>query len=253
MTNEEMAVEIQAGRMGYGELWEQVHRFVRQQASKYYLMHGGTCTHAGLEFDDLMQCGFLAMYDAVKAFDAGAGYQFLTYFKYPLLNRFREACGIRTSRRDPLNNCASLNKPVGEEGEDELEELVPDHGAVQDMEAALEREYRRELRKALDTALDTLTERQRDTLRRRYWNRETLDAIAEDIQLSRERVRQTEAKALRTLRHCRYTPLLRSFANEMRVTYAWQGTGFRSWKNTGASSVERAAEKLDAIEKRAGL
>lgn len=54
MTNEEWAIEIQAGRAGYGKLWEQVHKFIRQQAHRYFTLHAGTCTHAGVELDVLL-------------------------------------------------------------------------------------------------------------------------------------------------------------------------------------------------------
>lgn len=137
MTNEELAAAVQAGRAGYGELWEQVSRFVRQQAHKYYTLHAGTCLHAGVEPDDLIQCGFLALRDAVQAFEPERGYTLLAYMKYPLQNRFREACGIRTSKRDPLLSCASLDAPAGEEGVTTLGDLQPSQSAAQAMENAM--------------------------------------------------------------------------------------------------------------------
>lgn len=72
MTNEELSVEIKAGRAGYGELWEQVQAFVRQQAARYMHRNAGLCAGAGVEFDDLLQAGFLALHDAVKGFDIAA-------------------------------------------------------------------------------------------------------------------------------------------------------------------------------------
>ena len=71
MTNEELTAEIKAGRTGYGELWEQVQAFVRQQAARYMYQNAGLCTGAGVEFDDLLQAGFLALHDAVKGFEPG--------------------------------------------------------------------------------------------------------------------------------------------------------------------------------------
>ena len=73
MTNEELVSEIKAGRAGYGELWEQVQRFVRQQAAGYISQNPGLCTGAGVEMEDLLQAGFLALHDAVKGFDPAAG------------------------------------------------------------------------------------------------------------------------------------------------------------------------------------
>ena len=73
MTNEELAVEVQAGRAGYGGLWEQVRRFIGRQAFRWLTLYSGLCAGAGVELDDLMQCGFLALQDAVKAFDPARG------------------------------------------------------------------------------------------------------------------------------------------------------------------------------------
>lgn len=79
MTNEELALEVQAGRAGYGGLWEQVRRFIGQQAFRWFTLYGDMCRRAGVELDDLMQCGFLALQDAVKAFDPARGYSLLAY------------------------------------------------------------------------------------------------------------------------------------------------------------------------------
>ena len=250
MTNEEWAIEIQAGWEDYTELWEQVNKFIRQQAHRYFTLHAGTCAHAGVELDDLTQCGFMALQDAVRAFDPEAGTRLLTYMKYPLLSHFREVCGIRTARRDPLNNCASLDKPVGDEGDTTLGDLQPSQSAAQDMEAALEWEYTRELHEAIGKALDTLDEPQRETIRRRYWNRETLQAVAKDIGSTPERVRQRESAALRRLRSGPCVKLLKPFVDEIRAGYAWRGTSWGAWNSTGVSSVEKAAEKTEALMRR---
>lgn len=253
MTNEELAIEIQAGKAEYGELWEQVYRFVMKQANRYFSLYGGLCAGAGVELDDLFQCGFLALRDAVQAFDPARGYTLLTFMKYPLLKHFRQVCGIRTVRRDPLNSCASLDKPIEEDEGSSLMDFVPDHGASLLMDGVIEREYQAELHNALDAAMDTLDEPKREVIRRRYWQGNTLDAIAAGMGISRENVRQEEAGAMRRLRRAECVKLLQPYFDEIRCTNAWRGTGWQAWNNTGASSVERTAEKLDAIEKRAGF
>lgn len=247
MTNEEWAIEIQAGWEDCTALWEQVHRFIRQQAHRYFTLHAGTCTHAGVELDDLLQCGFMALQDAVRAYRPESGYSLLAYIKYPLLKHFREACGIRTTRRDPLNNCASLDKPVGDEGKATLGDLQPSQSAAQDMEAVLERKYMTELHEAMEKALDTLDTVQRDTIRRRFWNGDTLQAMAKDNGVTPEVIRQREAKALRRLRRGPCVKLLKPFVDEIRDGYAWRGTGWGAWKSTGVSSVEKAVEKTDEL------
>ena len=249
MTNEEWAIEIQAGWEDYTALWEQVHRFIRQQAHRYFTLHAGTCAHAGVELDDLLQCGFMALQDAVRAYRPESGYSLLSYIKYPLLKHFRAACGIRTTRRDPLNNCASLDKPVGDE-EATLGDLQPSQSAAQDMEAVLEREYMTELHEAIETALDTLDTVQRDTIRRRFWDGDTLQAMAKDTGVTPEVIRQRETKALRRLRCGPCVKLLKPFVDEIRAGYAWKGTGWGAWNSTGVSSVEKAVEKTDELIRR---
>lgn len=113
MTNEELAMEIQAGRSDYTALWEQMRRFVCQQANRYFVMYCGSCTRAGVELDDLIQCGFMALRDAVRAYRPETGYSLLAYMKYPLLTISGRPVGFAPPAETRLDNCASLDKPVG--------------------------------------------------------------------------------------------------------------------------------------------
>lgn len=252
MTNEEMAVEIKAGRMGYGELWKGVQRFVRQQAVIFFYRCEGRCIHCGVELEDLMQCGFLALCDAVKAFDPARGYKLLAWMKYPLKCRFNEACNLRTTRRDPLNDCTSLDNPLDDETDDTIGDTVPDERAADELTSAENRLFNDQLHDAIEISMHDLSERQAEVLRRRYWNRDKLETIAADVQISPGRVRQIEIKALHQIRVGKHLHVLRLFMDELRSVYAWRGTGFQSWRDNRASSVERAAEKLEAKEQRAG-
>lgn len=250
MTNEELAAEIKAGRAGYGELWEQVQAFVRQKAYKYKTLHATLCDMSGVEQDDLIQAGFLALHDAVMGFEPDAGMSFVGYLAFYLKRNFRECCGIRTSKRDPIDISARLDAPVNnEDGASSLGELVPDTQAEAEREAAEDRIFQGQLRGAMTKALDTLDGRQRDTIRRRYWRGESFDRIAEQTGRTKSQVRQIEWQALRALRREPCVKLLRPFIDEMRSCYAYQGTGFVTFKFTGASSVERAAERLDGLAK----
>lgn len=249
MTNEELVSEIKAGRAGYGELWQQVHAFVRQQAARYIRLNAGLCVGAGVEFDDLLQAGFLALHDAVNGYDLAAGMAFVGYLSFHLKRYFRSACGIRTNKHDPLLQAARLDRPVNEEeGAATLGELTPDPHAEAQQEDVEERLFREQLHNALENAMDTLNNEQADIIRRRYWQSDTLDAIAADTGVSRERVRQIERKALQGLRKC--TRILQPFHDEIISHFAWRGTGLQAWRDTGVSSVERAAEKTEALMQR---
>lgn len=247
MSNEELVLEIRAGCGEYGKLWQQVQAFVRQQAAGYLHQNAGLCGGAGVEFDDLMQAGFLALHDAVSGFDGAAGLSFMGYLAFHLKRYFREACGIRTSKRDPLLCSLSLDKPVNEEdGAATLGELTPDPQAETEREAVEDRIFHEQLHKALEAVMNTLDGAQATVIRRRFWDNHTLDVIGTDMGISRERVRQLEHKAFRALRKPQSKRLLQSFHEEIISRFAWMGTGWNAWYNTGASSVERAAEKAES-------
>ncbi len=96
---------------------------------------------------------------------------------------------------------ASLNAPVGAEEETELGELLPEEG-LPSVEEIVENKLLREL---LEKAVSTLTLREQKVLRLRFGlddNRpRTLEDVGKEFNVTRERIRQIEAKALRKLRH----------------------------------------------------
>ena len=92
----------------------------------------------------------------------------------------------------------SLNQTVGEDGEAELGGLLADTGALDPVEEAGEALRRQSVR----TALSELPERERRLLELRFGfegEQQSLDAIARELQISRERVRQLERQALAQL------------------------------------------------------
>lgn len=96
---------------------------------------------------------------------------------------------------------SSLNIPVGEEESTELMELVPieDETSVEDIVMM------GNLRESLDEVLLTLTDREQKVLRLRFGmddgRARTLEEVGKEFNVTRERIRQIEAKALRKLRH----------------------------------------------------
>ncbi|MBN1657467.1 MAG: sigma-70 family RNA polymerase sigma factor [Anaerolineae bacterium] len=109
--------------------------------------------------------------------------------------------------RQPL----SLQRPVGEEEDDELGSFIEDDSAPPPPEAA----EQAMLRDALEDLLLTLTPRQARILRMRFGLENgydyTLAEIGERFGVSRERVRQIEKEALRRLRHPRRSRLLKDY------------------------------------------
>ena len=106
----------------------------------------------------------------------------------------------------------SLETPIGDEdGGGHLGELIEDKNAVEPEEAAT----LSNLREATTQMLATLTPREERVLRMRFGigmnTDHTLDQVGQQFAVTRERIRQIEAKALRKLMHASRARKLRSF------------------------------------------
>ena len=106
----------------------------------------------------------------------------------------------------------SLETPIGEEEDSHLGDFIEDKKAVSPLEAAT----RYDLQRQISTSLSTLTPREEKVLRKRFGIGEstdhTLEEVGQDFDVTRERIRQIEAKALRKLRHPTRSKKLRSLA-----------------------------------------
>jgi RNA polymerase primary sigma factor len=105
----------------------------------------------------------------------------------------------------------SLDIAVGENEESTLEEFIEDEEATE----AIDHASREMLREQIQRALDVLTERERQVLELRYGLLDgvehTLDEISRYFNITRERVRQIESRALRKLRHPLHSRYLKDF------------------------------------------
>lgn len=252
MSNEELAQRIQAGRQDLLlMLWEQVERFVGMKAGRLYERLQGRCDACGCTVDDLTQAGFLALMEAVKAFDPERGYRFLSWLSYPLQNQWNALLNLRTERQrsDPLNSAGSLDEPVSEEGETARGELVPDPAASEEFEDAINREWLRQLREAEEEALRKIPEESAEVIRGRYFEGLSYEQIAARREVDQKRARNIHEKALRQLRTPAIVKRLRPFCSDYIQSLALRGVGLQAFKNSG-SATERAVETLEEMEKR---
>lgn len=105
----------------------------------------------------------------------------------------------------------SLEKPVGEEGESQLSEFIQDEDIPPPVDVVLDGQ----LREQLYDALQKLPDRERRIIDLRFGltdgDPRTLQEIAEEFKLSRERIRQIEGEVLRKLRHPHFSRKLRTY------------------------------------------
>ncbi len=115
------------------------------------------------------------------------------YINTPI-EKVREA--IRASQ-EPV----SLETPIGEEEDSHLGDFIPDESALTPQEAAAQAL----LKEQLNSVLSTLTPREEKVIRLRFGlddgRPRTLEEVGDEFEVTRERIRQIEAKALRKLRH----------------------------------------------------
>ena len=107
----------------------------------------------------------------------------------------------------------SLETPIGEEEDSHLGDFIEDEGASEPSEAA----SFTLLKEQLMSVLDTLTPREKKVLELRFGiidgRTRTLEEVGKEFNVTRERIRQIEAKALRKLRHPSRSKKLRDFLN----------------------------------------
>ena len=109
--------------------------------------------------------------------------------------------------KEPL----SLETPIGDEGDSHLGDLIEDKNAILPIDAAIQSN----LRETTTRVLASLTPREERILRMRFGigmnSDHTLEEVGQQFSVTRERIRQIEAKALRKLKHPSRSRVLRSF------------------------------------------
>jgi RNA polymerase primary sigma factor len=107
----------------------------------------------------------------------------------------------------------SLETPIGDEGSSYLGDLIEDKNAILPIDAAIQSN----LRETTTRVLTSLTPREERIVRMRFGigmnSDQTLEDVGQQFSVTRERIRQIEAKALRKLKHRSRSGALRSFLN----------------------------------------
>jgi RNA polymerase primary sigma factor len=133
----------------------------------------------------------------------------------PLPEEVAARMGITVEKVQTIQKVAqepiSLENPVGEEEDSTLGDFIPDHDTLTPLEFTSKEMLKREL----DEVLETLTDREEKVLRMRFGlldgRTRTLEEVGKEFGVTRERIRQIEAKALRKLRHPSRSKKLKDF------------------------------------------
>src|SRR5207249_7204472 len=111
----------------------------------------------------------------------------------------------------------SLETPIGEEEDSHLGDFIEDRGVVSPADAVININ----LKEMTEQVLNTLTPREERVLKMRFGledgTEHTLEEVGQNFAVTRERIRQIEAKALRKLRHPSRSRRLRAFLADVQT------------------------------------
>lgn len=243
------------------ELWELLEGLCAWFCRRIYRELPGSF---GLEFEDLYNCGFIALHEALSHCSEEKIGNFSTYYTPWLLstiyreNALSKGGHYKDGRRrfDPVitEGTLSLDTPVeGDDGKVDTiynfltDEHLPDI-TLDTITKAENRIFLEQLRKVMEDLLAELPEDDRFVIRQKYYCDLNCAEIAEQLKTNRQRVYQLEDQALISLRRRGELCGLEQYLG-YRINY-YTGTGIKRFRESGVSSVERLAIRRMELEDR---
>jgi RNA polymerase primary sigma factor len=237
----EHGVDVEEAKKTYERIREAATRAERAKAElveanlRLVVSIAKRYVNRGLHFLDLIQEGNIGLMKAVDKFEYQRGYKFSTYGTWWIRQAISRAIADQSRTiRIPVHMVETTNKlmrtsrylvqelgreptpeeiaaPIGEEGDSHLGDFIEDKSAQNPAEAAIDASLREETR----TALEALTPREQKILRMRFGigekSEHTLEEVGREFRVTRERIRQIEAKAIEKLQHRSRSSELKSF------------------------------------------
>lgn len=187
VSNEELVRRVQLGDSRALEaLWRQTRAFLYTVARRY-------TPRSWCDLDDLLQAAYIGLHRAALAYEGGS---FLYLAQFKIRNECRILLGLQHQH--------SVDAPystdaLAEDGETPFIECVEDR-SLPPIDANIEREA---LQEAVRSAVEALPERERSIVDRHWFDRLSMEEIAEQDGCSRERIHQLEQRAFGRLRQDR--------------------------------------------------
>ncbi len=245
MTNEALVQRYQDGcHEAFDDLLTNNEGIIRFMASKWFnLLKSDVTTFENLEAECI-----LAFYYAAKSYKPDKGATFASYAFHRIQWHLCREFKLNKPKTDTGETVTITSLDSTVLGTDDLlvgETIADDCDIEEEVteKVTCETEYPK-----IWDAVNDLDCRSRDIIYKRYKDNQSLDAVASDLLLSMERIRQIENKALYTLRNMKKVKdLIDTFDYECNSTYHY---GVQRFKDTFISSVESVVfRKLELEEK----
>lgn len=256
----ELVRTIRAGNDAlFPELWNCIERLCAWYCRRLYKQLPRSFL---LEYDDLYNCGFLALHDAVNHYDLGKGGRFSFFYLFYLTGAiYREnglakgGCNPDGSRRfDPLidRGTARIDAQTDDSGEkpgtlaEVLSSDAVGHATMDSIDAADERIFFTQLHDTLEALIAKLSAQEQFVIRQRFYIEKTRKRIAQELCISMDAARTLEDRALANLRNFGRSEGLEQYL-DLRTSF-YSGTGLSSFREKRSSSTELLAIKRLNLE-----
>ena len=229
--------------------WERMKGLVYVVMRRCFYLFHDRCRRMGLEMDDFMQEGFLAMMQAMEEYDESRG-SFQTLLIYRCRTRALQMIGVHNEkhRKDPLVYAKPLDAPLPGTDSVTIADTLEDTEAGEAIGRAGERIDNGLLHQALGDMVGRLPAVQMQVVVCRYLEGRTVKQTADRLEITEKQAKQEEAKAFRALRYPPNQKSIKPLLDEMRYSMGISGIGLQTFKDTGESATERTAMRMTERE-----